>query len=99
MDLLHRSLRIAIATLPLLPGFAALAGEPVQPVPARDLSQIEETIAAKEYEASPNGAGLQAPNRAHNLRTWFDASGIRVHDRTAEGSPELLGLSLSGVGR
>src|SRR5205814_401512 len=41
----------------------------------------------------------QAPNRAHNLRTYFEKTGIRVHDRTAEGSPELLRLTLSRVGR
>ena len=43
--------------------------------------------------------GLQAPNRAHDLRTYFDASGIRVHDRRAVGSPELLSLTLAGMGR
>ncbi len=43
--------------------------------------------------------GLQAPNRVHNLRTYFEASGIRVHDRTAVGSRKLLSLSLSSVGR
>jgi hypothetical protein len=26
---------------------------------------------AKEYSASSNRAGLQAPNRSHNLRTYF----------------------------
>ena len=56
-------------------------------------------LAAREYEATENGAGLQAPNRAHNLRTYFEPTGIRVHDRRAAGSPELLGLSLSGLGR
>ena len=47
-------------------------------------------------EPQPRG-GLQAPNRAHNLRTYFEASGIRVHDRTAAGSRELLSLSLSSA--
>ena len=64
-------------------GFAALA---------------REELAQREYRASENGEGLQAPNRAHNLRTYFGSSGIRVHDRTADGSPELLRLSLAGVG-
>ena len=65
----------------------------------RALSSIERAIASREYEASPSEHGLQAPNRAHDLRTWFEPTGIRVHDRTAEGSPELLGLSLSSLGR
>jgi hypothetical protein len=43
--------------------------------------------------------GLQAPNRAHDLRTWFEPAGIRVQGRTAPGSPDLLTLSLSAVGR
>ena len=60
---------------------------------------IQAHLAAREYRASQNGEGLQAPNRAHNLRTYFEPDGIRVHDRTAAGSPELLELKLSGVGR
>ncbi len=68
-------------------------------VDASFLARAQEQIAAREYRASENGQGLQAPNRAHNLRTYFDKTGIRVHDRTAEGSPELLQLTLAGVGR
>ena len=63
------------------------------------LAEAQRQIAAREYRASENGQGLQAPNRAHNLRTYFEKTGIRVHDRAASGSPELLRLSLSGVGR
>jgi hypothetical protein len=63
------------------------------------LAQAQQQLAAREYWASQNGAGLQAPNRAHDLRTYFEKSGIRVHDRTAGGSPELVRLSLAGVGR
>ena len=63
------------------------------------LARAQREIAEREYEASDDGRGLQAPNRAHNLRTWFEPGGVRVHDRTAAGSPELLALSLAGVGR
>ena len=63
------------------------------------LARVQRGLAENEYQASRNRVGLQAPNRAHELRTYFDASGIRVHDRTPAGSPELLSLSLSGVGR
>jgi hypothetical protein len=33
------------------------------------LAQAHQQVAAREYRASENGQGLQAPNRAHNLRT------------------------------
>ena len=62
-------------------------------------ARVQRGLAEKEYHASRNRVGLQAPNRAHDLRTYFDASGIRVHDRRAAGSPELLSLSLSAAGR
>src|SRR5882672_1698152 len=67
--------------------------------PADWLATAREQIAAREYRASANGDVLQAPNRAHNLRTYFANTGIRVHDRTASGSPELLQMSLVGLGR
>ncbi|MFI5077812.1 MAG: integrin alpha, partial [Vicinamibacteria bacterium] len=60
---------------------------------------MENAIARREYEASRNELGLQAPNRAHGLRTYFEPSGVRVHDRTAEGSPELVEFELAAVGR
>jgi hypothetical protein len=63
------------------------------------LARAQEQIAAGEYRASENGEGLQAPNRAHNLRTYFEPVGIRVHDRTAGGQPQLVELRLNGVGR
>jgi hypothetical protein len=63
------------------------------------LAKAQEQIAAREYRASENGQGLQAPNRAQDLRTYFERTGIRVHERTAGGSPELLRLSLRGFGR
>jgi hypothetical protein len=56
-------------------------------------------VAEREYRASANDAGLQAPNRRHNLRTYFGPTGIRVHDRTAPGEPRLLDLALVELGR
>jgi hypothetical protein len=66
---------------------------------ARSLGQAGQVLAAKEYAASRNRIGLQAPNRAHDLRTYFLASGIRVHERSTAAGRELLALSLTGVGR
>ncbi|MBW2691617.1 MAG: FG-GAP repeat protein [Deltaproteobacteria bacterium] len=60
---------------------------------------MQRHIAQREYRASANNHGLQAPNREHNLRTYFAPTGIRVHDRTRSDSPELLELNLVGVGR
>ncbi|MFQ5482582.1 MAG: hypothetical protein ACE5ER_07470, partial [Nitrospinaceae bacterium] len=62
-------------------------------------TRMQRGLAAGEYHASQNQQGLQAPNRAHNLRTYFGSEGIKVHDRTAKGSPELTSLSLIGMGR
>jgi hypothetical protein len=63
------------------------------------LAAAQRHIAQREYRASENGEGLQAPNRVHNLRTYFEPAGIRVQDRTRAGNPELLALRLTGVGR
>jgi len=63
------------------------------------LAGVRRSLERREYHASPNRSGLQAPNRAQNLRTYFEPTGIRVQDRTAPGASELLSLSVSGVGR
>ncbi|HEX5071672.1 MAG TPA: integrin alpha, partial [Gemmatimonadaceae bacterium] len=88
-----------LLTLLVLAGCADFERERPEAVAPSVQAGIEAQLAAREYRASENAEGLQAPNRAHNLRTYFDSTGIRVHDRTAGGSPELLKLSLSRVGR
>lgn len=60
---------------------------------------VQRWLAEGEYHVSENGKGLQAPNRAHNLRTYFEPTGISLHDRTAAGSAELVGFWLVGMGR
>jgi hypothetical protein len=42
-------------------------------------------------------AAWQAPNRAQNLRFYFTEDGLRVVDRTAESSPELLQVRVVGI--
>ena len=77
-----------------------VAAEPGDAAPAGDgLAAMQRHIAQREYRASYNSNGLQAPNRVNNLRTYFSPNGIRVHDRTRAGSPELLALNLTGIGR
>ena len=66
--------------------------------PTKVPASTQQGLAMREYEASENGLGLQAPNRAHDLRIYFTTSGIRVHDRTPEAA-ELLALSLTAIGR
>jgi len=97
-----RVLTALIACIGLASACAPPNSEAAAPTGLKDpgwLAAAQRDIATREYEPSENGSGLQAPNRAHDLRTYFEKTGIRVHDRTAEGSPELLELSLAGVGR
>ena len=66
--------------------------------PRASWRHAQHQIAAREYEASRSERGLQAPNRAHALRTYFTPAGIRVHERVEENT-ELLSLTLASVGR
>ena len=94
------SLAIALGLLGVAIGFAWLE-EPASSSPAGPhwLSNAQRQIEALEYHASSGRKGLQAPNRRHGLRTYFERTGIRVVDRTAPGSPQLLSLSLVALGR
>ena len=57
---------------------------------AREASMAEWSARARgaieheEYLARPTRQGLQAPNRAQNLRTWFRSEGIEVVPRKAD---------------
>ena len=68
-------------------------------VPRSWAEQAERSIARQEYQATRNDRGLQAPNREHNLRTYFEPWGARIEDRTADGRPELLRMRTVGLGR
>ena len=57
-------------------------------------SRVQQGLAESECHASENGQGLQAPNRAHNLRTYFEPAGIRVCGRT----PHLIGSATDDHG-
>jgi hypothetical protein len=59
--------------------------------------EAQRNPAKYEYHPSENGKGLQAPNRAHNFRTYFGPTGIQIQDRTAR-SPTLASLSLVAIG-
>ncbi|MCA9501632.1 MAG: FG-GAP repeat protein [Myxococcales bacterium] len=60
---------------------------------------VERALAEREYHASRNREGLQAPNRAQGFRTYFDETGIRMVERGGSEGAELARLSLAAVGR
>ncbi len=63
------------------------------------LADAQHAIQSIEYEATLSRDGLQAPNRAQGLRTFFGQTGIRVHDRSAPGSAPLVDMRLARIGR
>lgn len=63
------------------------------PLPSRIethwFAAASEEIATMEYHTSVSGQGLKAPNRAHNLRTYFrgaDVEVVFIPRRRAEGN-------------
>ncbi|MBK7949745.1 MAG: FG-GAP repeat protein [Deltaproteobacteria bacterium] len=56
-------------------------------------------VEAKEYEASLARGALQAPNRRHDLRTYFSPTGVRVVERSSAEGKHLLTLEGLRVGR
>ena len=67
---------------------------------------VQENLGRSEYQVTwqdrtylPNvPAAYQAPNRAHNLRTYFTPAGLRVIPRTGDGAAWEWGLTLTGYG-
>ncbi len=43
--------------------------------------QVSADLAAREYQPGEVDGALQAPNRAHGLRTWFRAEGLQLEPR------------------
>jgi hypothetical protein len=90
------------------------ADDPVRPgetsepdfVPPDWLSRVQKDIRESEYHVTwqeqaylPDLTGAyQAPNRVHNLRTYFTPTGIRVIQRTETAPTWEWGLSLTGYG-
>ena len=61
-------------------------------------ASVQKNLAEYEYHPRKTRNGLQASNRAHNLRTYFDSTGIRILNRTALGHQPVISLSLSSIG-
>jgi len=85
---------------------AARLSDPPADVPDDWLSAAQKNIEKSEYHVTwqektclPELAGaLQAPNRAHNLRTYFTKKGIRVVPRTSAKPEWEWGLRLERYG-
>ncbi|MCX5770679.1 MAG: hypothetical protein NTZ09_10465, partial [Candidatus Hydrogenedentes bacterium] len=85
---------------------AAPAAAPPAGVSADWWGQVQKDIAAGEYSVTwqdetvlPEVAGAyQAPNRAHDLRTYFTEAGPRVVRRTSETPEWVWGLELLAIG-
>ena len=96
--------RAVLVTAALCGGWALLR-TPASPAPTDRgasgalLGDARSTIESLEYEWSPSGAEIQAPNRAQNLRTYLGPEGMRVRARTGEDGEDLVHLRLAAIAR
>ncbi|HEC07186.1 MAG TPA: hypothetical protein ENJ12_10050, partial [Thiolapillus brandeum] len=71
----------------------AEAGQAAKAIPGAGggwFAQVQKNLAQREYRLSKTADGkLQAPNRRHNLRTWFSREGVSIAERTAETAAPL----------
>ena len=64
-----------------------------------DIGRSEYRVTWQDHTYLPDlPAAFQAPNRAHNLRTYFTPTGIRVFPRTGDRASWEWGLRLTGYG-
>jgi hypothetical protein len=103
---------IASSTAAIAVAAAKVTGGPPVASPVRErvpgdwLGAVRESITLAEYQVSwqedtalPRGGGaLQAPNRAHGLRTYFTPWGVKVAPRTEPVPSWTWGLRLAGYG-
>ena len=89
----------AARSAPSFKGGASAAPESSAAASPGVQAAIQRHLNDREYWASQSSQGLQAPNRRHNLRTYFGPSGIQLVDRTAEGREELVSLRVTRFGR
>ena len=90
------------SSLPVEKGTAELSGG----TSTDWLATVQEDVRKSEYSVTweeqtylPDiKAAYQAPNRAHNMRTYFTQEGIRIIPRTSTKSNWIWGLSLKDFG-
>jgi hypothetical protein len=63
-------------------GLAPQGADPPAGIPGDWWTAVRCELQAREYQVSPSPLGLQAPNRAQNLRTYFRDKGIEIVPRT-----------------
>lgn len=102
---------LVVQNTPALPGYSniqpALAANDLPGLPGDWLAQAQEQIRQSEYNLSwtdqPLIAGApasyQAPNRAQNLRFYFQEHGLQAIPRSETEPGWVWGLSLSSYGR
>ena len=88
-------------------GLNPAAAAPPEGVSGDAWASMLQDIETREYQVSPGSASgeadslatLQAPNRAHHLRTYFDPQGARVVERSAAEPAWSVHLGLAAIGR
>ncbi|HWN81888.1 MAG TPA: hypothetical protein VNM87_07325, partial [Candidatus Udaeobacter sp.] len=90
-----------LATYGALMVFSTLSLRPAQAADRAWEQAISHQLSAMEYEAGMGPAGLEAPNRAQNLRTHFQTSEIAIvaRDAAESGQGWSFGWRLTGWGR
>lgn len=92
-----RSVRTGFVVVSMIFGTVAVAQETTVSTDGilRVIHESEYHVTWQEQTVLPDlDAAWHATNRAQNLRFYFTYEGLRVVDRTAEDSPELLRLKL-----
>ncbi len=93
---------LAIFALGTLPRHAVAPADEVRgAIPAQSdwWERASRAIASLEYDATPSARGLQAPNRAHGIRTHFRCDGVEVQPRRAESGAWTWSWTTRAFGR
>jgi len=102
---------LTLSSLPQLLGNAGEAEttsvQAKEEISSNWLAQAQETIQQMEYHITwadeplirGAAAGFQAPNRAHNLRFYFQPDGVQVIQRDTTQPAWVWRLALAGMGR
>jgi len=76
----------------------AQIAEGSEPTNRHWMTVAEDDLKRREYFVSETEQGIQAPNRALGIRSYFSLNGLRVVSRE-ESSQSLMGLQFQGISR
>jgi hypothetical protein len=98
---MHRRIPILFAALLAVAEFAVAPAAGFEPIAADWRAIVLEAIERSEYNASSTSLGIQAPNRAQNLRAFFRDGAIEVVPLTGpvEAATWRFGWSTTAWGR